>query len=222
MTETLTAVNAQKLLSDLAGISFIDGTLDLTLNADAKGSTGTAIKQSLNGQASFSLKNGVLKNINIDGIKNWAGNLLDKIKNNQFTSVLDEVTHRINSKDLSFTNKETSFSLATGKIEIKNGQFSMDKLLLLSKQYKIDGQGTVNIDNSALKYNLNVEVLNPSEQVKQLQKILGGSIPIIIKGSVTNPTPLPDVNLILKRANKAMLKDKVKQLGNELKNLFSR
>ncbi len=191
----------------------LTGTADLKANVTTSGNDSQSLIQKLNGTGQFAVKNGSLKGVDVGYQLDRAVALVKKQPMPQAPA-----------------NDETPFGNLTGTLQIKNGQINNQDLLLQSNALKVTGKGYVNLANQQLHYELDSAVLqagsNPA--IFDLQKKVGGSIPLVISGTLDSYKVYPNIEEILKNLATSYVKQngqKIKQevnknlknIGNELK-----
>lgn len=171
MDEKLSGVQVGKLLKDFSGKDTLTGTTNFNLKLVAQGKTTDAIRKNLNGNASFSFKDGALKGVNnLKEILNTLALLRGIPPGNSDTS------------------NETPFSSLTGSMKFTNGVGTNNDLLLDSPLLKITGAGKIDLVKEWVNYRAKA-VLSKDIQVEgfkssELDKIRGKSIPVAINCSL--------------------------------------
>ena len=117
---------------------------------------------------------------------------------------------------------QTPFNSLTGSAKIEQGVANNNDLLLESNSLRVSGHGTADLRNQQLDYHLNATALGSpfGSDVLDVQKKLGGYIPIKVSGTFNDLKILPDIQ----SATKEHLQEQVqkvlgKDLGNTLKKL---
>jgi len=186
----------------------VTGTADLKVSVTTKGNNSADLTKNLNGSGQFSMKNGVVKGVNIDYQLNRTLALVNKQPQPQQPA-----------------NDETPFGSLTGSMQIQNGVVHNNDLLLTSTAMKITGTGYANLVNQQLNYQLETSANKDgvAPQIYALQQKIGGSIPIVMSGTFENFTVRPNIETILENLAAAYLtKDsgKIKKEFNKgIKNL---
>lgn len=203
ITEKLTNVQALPLSQAyLTDKKFqISGTANVNANLTTSGNSSPEIKRNLKGNTTFNIVNGTLKGVDI-GYQ------------------LQRVAALIKKRQLSSSEKDnnaTSFGDLKGVIEFNNGIANNSSLELVSNAYKVTGNGTVNLLNKALNYHLQVQpIATISPTITEIQKVLGGSIPLLITGTYEKPIPQPDVAAITKATATHYVKKEANKLTQQL------
>jgi AsmA protein len=186
---TLTQVQLEPLLKDVNGSKRFSGAADLRMSLYAHGASERDMIQSLTGRGEGKVDKGVLRGINIaDMVKNVA------------TSFKPD------------SGQQTAFSNIAGTFLINQGVLSNKDLVLNAPTVNVSGAGEMNLPQQTIHYRLTPQMLRTSQDLAAGPKA-GLAVPIIIEGSLDNPTYHPDVGAVLQDA----LKDP-KQFREELKN----
>ena len=141
VNNTFSGVQAAPMLTSLAEIDYLEGSLDLQLKVTAYGNSLPAIKRSLTGEAEFSLTDGLLKNTNID-------QLICK-------GVARARSRQYISEDAS---KDTVLQRFDGHTNIVKGIMQTDHLLLALNNARITGNGIVNLPEETLDYRIRARI----------------------------------------------------------------
>lgn len=135
----------------------------------------------LNGNGRFALNNGVLQGADI---RYWI-NTADALKNKQ-------PIPQINSH-------QSEFGDITGTFVITNDIYSNQDFLLLTKDARASGKGTINLDNQQINFQLLLQHMSNGQPKEP-------TVPMTITGTLSNPNFQINVQKILDQ----QLKDKIK------------
>jgi AsmA protein len=192
---TLKDVQIHPLLIDVADIDLISGNTGFNFKGKGKGLTATKIKQGLIGKGSFSLLNGEIYGVNIpQEIRGLKAKLTGKKA---------PTTENI---------KKTDFASLTGNFNINKGLVNNQKFLMLSPIMRLDGSGLVHIVKETLDYKLSISPLSSGKADTDFIDLNGLTIPMLIKGSFTDPKISLDTEGALKEQLKAKLNVEKKRL----------
>lgn len=222
INEAINNVQVARLLNALSINNKIQlvGTANLKATVSTFGNTAPILTKNLNGNGQFAITKGAIKGINIG----YQLNRALAIVNRQPTSAQP-------------ANDETPFGSLTGTVQINNGVISNKDLLLNSQAMQVTGKGYANLITQELNYDIEASAIqgkvNP--KIYDLQKKIGGSVPIQIAGTFDSFKVYPNTPVILKNLAtsyvkkntqkiKQQINEKVKGLGNQLQkglqNLF--
>ncbi|OUR64388.1 membrane assembly protein AsmA [Methylophaga sp. 42_25_T18] len=204
--ENLKGVHAGPLLLDLTGEDKISGEANAAAKLTGNGSTVEQIKQSLSGNGSFSFTNGALKGINI----------AESIRKAKAVFKGGKVAE-------SDEPVQTDFSTLSGSFKATNGVIDNQDLLAMSPLLRITGAGLIDLANDAMNYGVDVSIVGTSKGQggKELADLKGLTIPVKLKGSLSDPKISVDLASMLKDQAKEELKAKVTEkledkLGGDL------
>ncbi|MFO7913326.1 MAG: AsmA family protein [Desulfotignum sp.] len=209
---TLKGVEVEPLLMDMTRNALIRGTGDVTAALTTRGAAVDAMKQNLNGNLSFSFKNGAIKGFN-------AGKFLRSLK-----SLREKQTLKVAEEE------ETDFTALTGNPVVKNGVVFLDDLSGKSPALRLSGTGILaDIVQETIDYKAVITVVETSkgQTGKELTELAGIPVPVFIKGPLTDPSITPDIKGVITKiftdtdseAVQQLKKGVEKELGRFLKKL---
>ena len=146
MKKQLRQMNAGPVLKTLGDIDFVTGKLDLDIMASTHGNTQQKITNNLNGDITFSVTDGILKDISLEQM------------------VCDGIA-RIRQLEANppAENASTVFKDFSGRMTVSNGIVHTDQLDIATDAIKARGTGTVNLSEQTLDYGLRAKVLGALE-----------------------------------------------------------
>ncbi len=193
---SLAKVAVEPLLVDLKGKSDLSGTVNFEARLTGSGADSKRLTNSLNGQATFALQNGVFRGVDVP-------------------AVLKAAEVMIESKRPAEVPKggETQFQSLTGTLDIKNGAIFNKDLLLDGNGFKVTGEGMLaNLNDMTIKYDSKVAVDASSAERDTHRYNLGGyAVPIRCRGEISGKSCLPDLAELAKAAATATVKKKVEE-----------
>ncbi len=200
LDEKLDQVQVGPLLKDLMGDDKLHGTANLQAKITARGAAPPAIRQTLNGTASFAFTDGMIKGINI------AQQLRDaraKLKGEK--------------PPKSDEPNATDFSALGGSFTIKNGVVDNRDLDAKSPLLRVQGAGTADIAKETLDYRLKVAVVGSlsGQGGQTLQDLKGLTIPLRIHGPFADPGIRVELGEALSAEQKAKLEAQKKALSEK-------
>jgi len=191
--EKLAGFQAEPFLSDLLDSDLISGQAALNLDVSSQGNNLDELTRNLNGKAHFSFSDGAIKGINIADIIRRAQAKIEKRPAPEATT------------------KQTDFSQLSASVNFRNGIASNQDLSAQAPFLRISGNGKANLVNETIDYHLNAKVVEDAsgQGGADLASLRGTTIPVRIRGPLTNP----DIKL-----DSAIIKDKLrKQARQEIK-----
>ena len=201
LNEKLSNVNIEPLLKGVVGEAKITGLVNAGIKVQARGNTVKAMKASLNGNANFNFKDGVVHGFNIQ-----------KIINNS-KALLKGGALPVNSK-----HDQTVFSIIKGTATIKKGVVSNKDLYAKAGKLRVNGKGSANLARQKLDYRVEAKVLKQIATKTQAEKIKGAPIVINIGGSFDKPSYTLDiVSMLINNEKVNKVKEKLfKKLDEKL------
>jgi uncharacterized protein involved in outer membrane biogenesis len=195
----------------------LTGRLKLNLQIKGRGSQWKAIQQTLYGRGKAEIEEGALLDINIPKI------ILSKLTGIPFLTVL--VSKKIKGKYAPlFKEKDTMFDKAKCSFFINKGIVETKDLLLATKYYTIIGKGWVgfnkNIDfygNLIMGKEFSQDIMSNVREMKSIankENLL--SFPFRISGTISNINPKPDIAIINKKIQRAVIRKGVEKLMEKL------
>ena len=189
-------VQLHPLLIDAADVDLLSGATSFNFKGKGQGLTATKVKKGLVGQGQFTLLNGELYGVNVP---------------HEIRTLKAKLTGK--KPPTSDKIKKTDFASLTGDFTITKGLVDNQKLLMLSPVMRLDGSGLVHIIKETLDYKLSISPLSSSKEDTDYADLSGLTIPMLIKGSFSDPK----ISLDTDSALKEQLKAKAKALQEEAK-----
>lgn len=209
MDEALRNVHLGPLLKDLSNTDRLSGIADIQAQLTATGIDPEAIKRSARGTARFALRNGALKDVNID-----------------YEICRAYALAKRQPAPTPGTQK-TDFSTVSGSLTLADGIARNNDLALAAPLLKLTGKGSANLLTNRLDYNTDVVLAKSFKCASgaELSDLKWVSIPLHIGGSFAKPTFRLDLQRAFKAAadrkiqqKQQEVRGKVKQKEQELKN----
>lgn len=202
MNETVSHIGVGKLIKDLTGIAHLSGTGDVHVRLTGRGRTLGEIRKTLTGDVSFSLKDGA-----IDGVNLWAA----------IRTARALLKHE--SPPAYTGPPRTEFTELSGTGKIRNGVLDNRDLLLELPFLRITGAGKLDLAKQTIHYDTSARVIGTPQFANSgnLSDLKGADIPLIIGGTFTKPTVVPNLKVVLEEHFRKMAEQKLKQVENKLK-----
>jgi len=177
------------MLSDALKLKQFTGTADLHGKVTAQGLDAKRVMETMNGTASFSVKKGAIKGMDLK-------KMIDAVKTAQRDNALQKLAE-LSPKP----GDETHFTSLGGTAQIKNGLVRNNDLKVESPDLlHVTGQGTADLPTEMLDYRVTV-----------------GSYPVIISGPFSNLKFRVDTSALLKDKIEQKKKDATNKLEQKLK-----
>lgn len=204
---SLDKIDAQPLLTDVAGFDKLLGKGSLNWNLTTAGQSQKDFIDALQGKLAFEFADGAVKGANVAEMVRKGKEV---IKGN-FNAVSEGL-------DTGFEESEkTDFSALSGSFNFNNGVGKNTDLSLISPLIRISGEGDVDLPRTRVNYRLVTGVVNSIEGQGTKDDSTGFKIPLRIKGPFHDVGIKLDVDSVLKDEAKEKVKDKIK---NKFKGLF--
>jgi AsmA protein len=190
LNESLSGVQLGPLLQDAYQIGAFQGGANLSAKLTAQGFDAAQITRTLNGNAEFNVKDGLIQGIDL-------GKMVDAINAAARQRDAKALAQVIPAK-----GDDTKFTRLAGTVQVRQGVAHNDDLgIEVPNLGKVTGKGSADLPAQRLDYRLTV-----------------GKIPIIVSGPFTNLKYTPDVQTVVKREAETKLKNKLEEkLRKELK-----
>jgi AsmA protein len=194
-TPKLEGLQVGPLLKDYMGEDKLSGTTTASLDLSSAGSTVSAIKSALDGSVALAFKNGSIKGFNL---RNLIETAEAKLKGKKAPEPL---------------TRETDFSAITVSGAMKNGRLTSTDLDGLAPFLRIGGDGWVDLAKETLDYTAKIKIVGSEEGQggKTLDDLKGLTIPVALKGSLTDPKYDIKLGDALKDAAVAKQKEKLEE-----------
>ena len=214
VSETLTGININPLMKDLANQDLLEGNGNVRFDITTRGETVGAMKKALGGTASVVLRNGALKGINLAQSFREAKALL---------SSRQDAVQQAKATD------KTDFSELTASFRIANGVAHNQDLSAKSPFLRLGGAGDIDIGNGRLDYVAKASVVATSggQGAKELAHLQGLTVPVRARGPFDQLSYQIEYAALAEGAVKAKVEEKKEELKQRakdevLKGLFGR
>ncbi|MFO6423493.1 AsmA family protein [Motilimonas sp. KMU-193] len=191
--QTLTGVQVRPLLTALADLDKLSGSMNAQLNLTGKGLSDAQIRQSLAGTAGLKFADGALHGTNIAQMVRQAKAQLKGESSEQVAE------------------KKTDFTALTGTFQIANGVAKTQDIHMDSPALRIAGKGQSSLVKETLDFAVDVAVVGSlkGQGGKSADELKGFNVPLKIAGTWQAPTYTIDME--------ALLKQEMQQHGDKLK-----
>ena len=210
-------INSGEILKDFMDVKNLQGLASVKANINTKGVKLTQLKQNLNGNVLFNLKDGIIKGFDLEHEIN---KLNAKIKRQPVPATPSPL--------------QTKFTNLSASAIIKNGIIHNNDLRAATPFTRIIGQGNVNLPKEQLNYVATVKLTNSRDisSNKSFEKMNAVPLDVHILGTFDKPKVKADFSKALKslakkdlKKHEGKLKEKTKEklkkkLGDKLKKLF--
>ena len=200
--ESLTAIEIAPLLKDAADKDLIEGKGDIALDITTRGSTVTAMKKALAGNARVTLRDGAIKGINI----------AQTLRNAKAKLSGGNVTQAANNTD------KTDFSEFGASFKIANGVAHNEDLAAKSPFLRLAGSGDIDIGNSNINYLLKAAVVASAggQGGKDADALKGLTVPVRVSGPFEKPGFTVDFGSMVSDVAKVKIDEKKQELQQKI------
>jgi AsmA protein len=206
LDESLNGVQVGPLLRDMTGKEEkLTGRAQMSARLTATGSAPEAIQKTLNGNASFAFTDGAVKGVNLAGL-------------------IRDAHAKLRGQPGSGGDapQQTDFASLSGTAKITNGVIDNRDLALKSPVFRVAGAGTADLPKQAVDYLVKASIVGSlqGQGGQEISELKGVTIPVRIKGSLTDPGYSVDVaslatEQVKQKAAEELDKQLQKQLGGE-------
>lgn len=195
---SISGVNAEPFLSDLAGFSRLQGSGSIVAKVAATGKSQRAWMKSMGGSARIQFVDGAIKGVNLAEIARSIQSALSG-------SAVDGAA-------------KTDFAELSGSFAIRQGVAANKDLKLLNPFVRLNGAGIIDLGEQTLDYRVEPKAVSSIKGQGGSGDIGGIGIPFRIKGPWSNPSYSPDLSGVLPDALDSIIKgdnplDKLKDGG---------
>jgi AsmA protein len=203
LKQNLSGVSINPLLRDLAGKDLLEGRGSVVLDLATHGDSVSAMKKSLSGNASISLRDGAIKGINL---AQRLREFKDKL------GAADDTTQQARA------GEKTDFSELTASLKIAGGVAHNDDLAMKSPFLRLGGAGEIDIGAGRMNYLARTSVVGTSagQGGKELSQLQGLTVPVRVSGPFANLAYKIEVDSLVRDAARAKLDETKKELKGKL------
>ena len=217
LKQALSGISISPLLKDLADKDMLEGRGNLALDVASRGESVAALKKTLAGTASLSLKDGAVKGINLaQALRDIKGKLGSKQDSTQQAKA----------------GEKTDFSELSASLKIANGVAHNEDLSMKSPFLRLSGAGDIDIGGGQMNYLAKASVVaNSAGQGGQgLEHLKGLTVPVRVSGPFEALAYKLELGSLVGDAAKAKVEEKsaeIKakaqdQVKDKLKGLFGK
>lgn len=207
---TANALDSSTLSRDLFGQKLLSGPTDLSLHSESDLFATNWLEQS-KAKGNFSIKNGRLETIDLNAIVNSSNSKINAVLNAPKQAVQFMLDWKKTLQDVRAEQGTTPFNWLNLTFHLQQMHLYADNFILDSHNIQLKGQAETDLSNDALKGTLLATITNSSFTTTLAQQILGGGIPLIVKGTLAQPIVIPDINLLTPLLSQGLIKNTVVQ-----------
>lgn len=199
VNNVLQNVALEPLLIDLTGTPWLKGNATITADLHGNGETINELLPTLSGNTKITISDGEIDILDAFYLLDFAVASYDKTK-------LPAAPRK----------RITKFQTLDANFVTNNGIAKADKLTLVSSELTATGHGKINLVKQKLNLEIDLHYTGKDKKILELQKKVGGAIPIIIKGHFADLRAEVDYPLLLSRAATTRLEKNVKQVEKQV------
>lgn len=174
LKQSLTGVQLQPLLKDLANQDLLAGRGNIAVDVATQGDSVDAMKRALAGTAQIALKDGAIKGINLaQSLRELKGKLAS----------------RQDVSEAASADRQTDFSALTASFRIADGVARNSDMQARSPLLRLTGAGDIDIGNHRIDYLAKASVVatSRSQGGRDLAHLKGLTIPVRLHGPLDSP-----------------------------------
>ncbi|MGZ8143103.1 MAG: AsmA family protein [Methylosarcina sp.] len=202
INENIDRVQIEPLLKDFKGKAQIAGVVNASSQLQGQGRNARELKSGLGGQFNFQFKEAAIKGFNLQKI-------IDSVKASQKgTSVVTPNE-----------NDQTVFTEITGTAKLSEGLVQNNDLVANSSRFRIDGQGSVNLNTDSLDYKIITRLKKTPANPSETEQFHSTPVVLNIGGTFNKPVYTLDISALLTEKNKEKIEkflDKKKEKVDKL------
>lgn len=222
INQTATNLDSSKFIYDLLQKALFKGSVDFSIHAQSNLQNENWVDHTT-GNGSLTIKDGVVESINLDKIIDETSININKLLKGKN----DEVKHVLELGQFdnpNFYKGSSSFKLLTFQYRLQDTKLESNSLVLQTDKLQLKGEGNLNLKDNSLDSRFFAKVTLTDLDIDKIQQLLGGSFPFLLKGTLKEPSVLPDLQKINPILTKAWLKDTltkpVKKIQQTLKTIL--
>ncbi len=189
LDEHLSGVDMARLLAATSYKGKLSGRGNVNLKATARGAEFTAVMQSLNGHFDANLSEGAIEGVDLG-----------------YEIGLAQALVKHEAQPTRSNPPRTKFDACKLSAELTAGVAKTSDLTLSTPVLRLTGQGSANLVNKAIEFQMLASVLKAPGSV-------AADIPLKITGTYVDPTVRPDIEALAKGQLKQKLQDVLKKNG---------
>jgi AsmA protein len=196
-------IRIEPLLDDLTGEAMLSGTGGFKANLRAVGLSASRIKRTLDGKLAFVFRDGAIKGINV-------------------AHVIRQARAALNGEPPPVQQgpNQTDFAELKGSAVSVKGLLTNRDLLLKAPLLRLQGEGRVHLPTDRIDYRANVAIVSTLEGAggKEFEDLQGLEIPVLITGSLSDPSIRPDFEALARAEAQRQLdrhKDEIQEQAQE-------
>lgn len=190
LNQTATNLDGQSFMKDFFGQKSMQGNLDYSIQAELP--LNNPDLENLSGKGNFTLKDGVIKKVNV-------GLFIEDLKNT--LPKLMKGDNNLAKADQFDMNKyhagETPFNLINIQYQLHQAQLVTESFILQTNNLQITGGGNVDLKNQNIQSHMLLTLAASQESgFQNIHQLPGGGFPITLEGTLAKPLLSADIKLL--------------------------
>ncbi|CDZ78124.1 putative assembly protein [Legionella massiliensis] len=222
VNQTATNVDSSKFFQDLVDKTLFSGSLDFSIHAQTNLQSANWHERT-SGNGSVTIKDGVLQTINLDKVVEQTSAQINHLLFGQKTEK-EHILELGQFNNPEFFKGGTNFKLLTCQYQLKDEKLESNSLVLQTDKLQLKGDGTLNLSDEKIDSRLYAKATITDSGIDKIQQLLGGSFPVQITGTLTEPSVSPDIQkinpMLAKLWIKSTLSKPVKEIGKAIKTIL--
>jgi AsmA protein len=220
--QTATNIDSAQFIPDLVNKALFKGSLDFSIHAQANLKKENW-QETISGNGSVTIKDGIVELINLDKVIELTTDKINKLFVAQKIAKERALElGQVNNPEL--FKGSSNFKFLSFQYQLKDDKLETNSIVLQTDKLQLKGESQLNLKDYALVSNLFAKVTLADKATDSIQQLLGGSFPILINGTLTEPTVTPDLQKINFLLTKIWLKETltqpVKKIGKTLQTVL--
>jgi AsmA protein len=188
-------VNAHQFLTDAAAFDHLEGSLRARIDVEASGASPRALISSLTGTAELVLEDGAVRNVDVPAM---------------VRALTSQTLHGWQEKG----TEKTELTSLSARFRLTNGQATTEEVRLAGPLMRMTGKGTADLVAQTLDFRVEPKLVLSLQGQGGTGDPAGLGVPVVIRGSWSNPEIYPDIAGILENPGAAF--DQLRQMGGGL------
>lgn len=205
LTGRATNLALEPMIVALTGDANVSGTGDFDLRLSGRGARVIDNVRSANGDVTFALRSGAIDGFNL-------GRAVCAVYNATQRAAAPAEQPAV-----------TAFDVIGGSATVRDGVASSPDLLARTSFMDVSGRGSLTLAEQRLDYDLEAELTGPIgiAGCESMDALVGESIPLTLRGTVTDPDIRPDFSEIIQRRLRDAVQDRLRErVGDRLRELL--
>jgi AsmA protein len=221
--QTATSLAANQLFNDLVANSPIKGYLDFSIHASTN-LQDTHWQKNLRGNGNLTIKDGILYVVDLNTLIDQTTKKIHSLFYQDKKDIKQAIAQPLFNAT-TYPKGTTKFQLVSIQYHILDNKLTNDSLFLQTDKLQLKGDGQINLTDMTQKFTLLAKLISNDNLVNKIQQLLGGSFPLNVEGTLTNPQISPNSQELNPIISTYLLKNTlempIQQITSQLKDLLT-